>query len=101
MKRESKHADHFTTIAALGWEDSIALQPADLVAFEVFKEAQGKEIARQRRKSFSALLALDEFGIHTKAFTKEVLVKLREKLEKDKTLKEDAQSTSSGIRPPP
>jgi hypothetical protein len=86
VKNESKHAEHFTTIAALGWDDCIALQPADLVAFEVFKEAQGKEAARQRRKSFSALLALDEFGIHTKAFTKDVLLQLRQKLEEDKAV---------------
>jgi len=72
---------YFTTIAPLMWQDCIALQPADLVAFEVFKDAQGKVEARKRRKSLSALLDLAEFGIRVKAFDKKTLIKMREHME--------------------
>jgi len=73
-------AHYFTTIAPLTWQDCIALQPADLVAFEVFKDTQLRLEAKRRRKSFTALLDLDEFGVHTRSFTKEILVQMREQM---------------------
>lgn len=76
------YASYFTTIAPLSWKDCIALQPADLVAYEVFKEAERQVQARKRRKSFEALLNLDTFGIHVKNFTKQKLEELREVLRK-------------------
>ena len=70
----SEFKDYFTTIAPVSWEHCIALQPADLVAFEVFKQAEGREDARQMRKSFQALIDLDEFGIHSTTFHKAGMV---------------------------
>jgi len=67
----------FTTIAPMSWEDCIALQPADLVAFECFKEAEARIEARKSRKSFKALLDMAAFGIHSKGFDKESLLKMR------------------------
>jgi len=75
------YKDYFTTIAPLKWEDCIALQPADLVAFECMKQAKAKLEAKRMRKSFTALLDMDSFGIHTKSFTKDILEKLRELME--------------------
>jgi hypothetical protein len=79
-----KHKSYFTTIAPLGWEDCMALQPADLVAFEVFKEAEARAVARTRRKSFNALLDLNAFGIHTRAFHKEAMHTLRKFVDKNR-----------------
>jgi hypothetical protein len=78
------YKEHFNTITAWGWEDCIALQPADLVAFECFKEAQAKLEARKSRRSFEALLNMDAFGIHVKLFTREALQKFREHIERVK-----------------
>jgi hypothetical protein len=76
-----EYRSYFTTIAPLAWEDCIALQPADLVAFEVYKDAERKLKPRVRRKSYTALLKLSEFGVHTKSFTRDALVKMREFME--------------------
>jgi hypothetical protein len=73
-----KYAQYFTTVAPLGWEDCIALQPADLVAFETGKYAEQKS---KKRKSFEALLDLPQFGIHVKMFTKEILQEMRDHME--------------------
>ncbi len=77
----SNHGAYFTTIAPLGWEDCVALQPADLVAFEVFKEEEAREASRKSRKSFKALLDLEAFGIHTRLFNKDCMYQYRELLE--------------------
>jgi len=76
------HAHYFTTLAPLSWEDCIALQPADLVAFESGKYAERKIM----RKSFEAMLDLPQFGIHTKMFTKDILQMMRDHMEEQKRL---------------
>jgi hypothetical protein len=73
---------YFTTIAPMSWEHCIALQPADLVAFEVFKAAEGREEGRQRRKSLQALIDLEDFGIHSSRFPIEGMRGLRRTLDK-------------------
>lgn len=52
----------FSTIAPLGWEDSIALQPADMIAYEVFKDALRRFIMKARRPSLEYLLQSVTFG---------------------------------------
>lgn len=79
-----RYKDSFTTIAPLSWQDCVPLQPADLVAFESFKEAEAKLEARKQRKSFQALIEMDAFGIHVKSFNKEILQELRARMENDK-----------------
>jgi hypothetical protein len=81
LDKDFDYARYFTTIAPLAWQDCVALQPADLVAFEVLKDTQARLDARKRRKSYTALLDLEEFGIHTRSFTKEVLVLMRQEME--------------------
>jgi hypothetical protein len=74
--------EYFTSITSMCGEDCIALQPADLVAFEAFKQAEGREEARKIRKSFQALIDLDEFGIHSTTFTKAGMIQLRRDMER-------------------
>jgi hypothetical protein len=76
-----KYGNLFTTIAPQRWQHCIALQPADLVAFESFKEAERRLEGRKRRKSLDELIRMDTFGIHSKRFQKEALHKLRNYLE--------------------
>ena len=86
VDKDFDFAQYFTTIAPLAWQNCIALQPADLVAFEVLKDSQLRLEAKRRRKSYTALLDLEEFGIHTRSFTKEVLVMMREEMEQRKPI---------------
>jgi hypothetical protein len=77
------HASYFTSITSLAWTDCIVLQPADLVAFEIFREAENRAKARKTRKSFSALFEMEGFGIHAKSFVdKATMLKLRELAER-------------------
>lgn len=81
-----RHRDYFTTIAALSWERCLALQPADLVAFECFKVAEARLEARTFRKSFKALLDMEAFGIHSKTINKTALQKFRGLIESKNTV---------------
>ena len=78
------YASYFTTIAPLGWEDCIALQSADLVAFEVFKDAEVRAKRKDQRKSLKALIDLEAFGIHTKSVKADDLWKMRKLMEREK-----------------
>ncbi len=71
---------YFTTIAPRAWERAIALQPADLVAFECFKQAEAHLEARNSRRSFEALLDMETFGIHQMGFRKESMIDWRKRL---------------------
>ena len=71
------HREKFTTIEPLGWEDCVGLQPADLVAFECYKQAEFRLHEEGSRRSFEALLNMKTFGIHSKTVNIEALKKLR------------------------
>lgn len=71
------HREKFTTIAPLGWEDCIALQPADLVAFECYKQAEARMESRKSRRSFEELLNMGTFGIHSKTVDLDALKELK------------------------
>lgn len=58
----------FTSITSMTWEECVLLQPADLVAFEVFREARRNSNGQRSRKSFDALIDMESFGIHTRSF---------------------------------
>jgi hypothetical protein len=59
-----KYGQYFTTIAPMGWEECVPLQPADLLAYENFKEAEREIVTkkRNRRKTLELLLDLGSFG---------------------------------------
>lgn len=52
----------FTTIAPMSWQDCVPLQPADLLAYENFKEVERQTSPRRRRKTLEFLLDLRTFG---------------------------------------
>jgi hypothetical protein len=77
--------DHFTTIMAMGWEDCIPLQAADLVAYETFRDSGNLAASKPRRKSMESLLEPNTlFGGHSLAFNRKAIEVLRATLEKQK-----------------
>lgn len=70
----------FTTLTSTGWERCIPLQPADLVAYENFKDAMRKINARDRRISLEMLIDLDAFSGRAQSMGAEAAQKLREGL---------------------
>ncbi len=72
----------FTTIAPLGWENCIPLQPADMMAYEAFKEAERKFTGRKRRKSLEILLDSKGIGGRAKQFDVANLKEWRDVLER-------------------
>jgi hypothetical protein len=52
----------YTTIAPMGWEDCIPLQPADLIAYENFKLIERTHSGNKRRKIMELLLDLSSIG---------------------------------------
>lgn len=77
-----KGKEHFSTIAPLGWEDCIPLQPADMIAYETFKEAERQFTGRGRRKSLEFLMQSNKFGGRSKRMSKENLIEWREIVDK-------------------
>jgi hypothetical protein len=47
---------YFTTIASMGWEDCVALQPTDFIAYEGFKRFEARQGDREIRRSLRALI---------------------------------------------
>jgi hypothetical protein len=78
--------DYFTTIAPLQWQHSIALQPADLVAFECFKEATARLEPRKSRRAYKELIDMKAFGIHSMSFNPQSIRELRRKMEEQQSL---------------
>jgi hypothetical protein len=70
----------FTTIASVGWEDCVALQPADLLAYENFKEGFRNvpgATQRKRRAIFTEIHSLDSFGANLRMIDREDIARLR------------------------
>jgi hypothetical protein len=70
----------FTTIAPMGWEDCIPLQPADLLAYENFKEGLRQlptEKPRERRAIMSEILSIEDFVAHIKILRRDTIIELR------------------------
>lgn len=68
----------FSTIAPMGWEDCIPLQPADMLAYEVFKDALRKFNHKNRRPSLNYLLQSQQFGGRAKQMNAENIKEWRE-----------------------
>jgi hypothetical protein len=53
-----EYRNRFTNISPMRWQKCIPLQPADLIAYEHFKESERHmhQLARDRRKSLTAIL---------------------------------------------
>ena len=68
----------FTTFAPSDWKNCILLQPADLVAYENFKDAMRKISPRNRRPSMKRLIDLDAFSGRAQSMSKNAILKLKE-----------------------
>lgn len=55
------YADLFTSLTPMGWEDCIALQPADLVAYENFKEVLRQKSEYEKDRTRPMRIPLKEF----------------------------------------
>jgi hypothetical protein len=73
------HGGYFTSIAPLSWEQSVALQPADLIAYEVFKETERRltKPERETSKAFLGLLDLPAFGIRSRTLDRDTLFEIK------------------------
>ena len=72
----------FSTMAPMGWEDCIPLQPADLVAYETFKDALRQFNNKERRASLNTLLQSGSFGGRSKRMSTENIAEWREIIDK-------------------
>lgn len=57
-----KHRKRFVSLAPMGWEDCVPLQPADFIAFESFKIIERKHADKPRHKVMDLLLDLKSIG---------------------------------------
>jgi hypothetical protein len=70
-------ASHFVAMTSLGWEDTVLLQPADLIAYEGMKRMDGHLKGKSAiRKSFAALLD-KRVDIGVSAFTDAYFTELK------------------------
>jgi len=72
----------FSTIAPVGWEDCIPLQPADMLAYEVFKDALRQFNRKDRRASLDYLLTSGSIGGRAKQMSADNIRKWKEILNK-------------------
>jgi hypothetical protein len=81
----SKCSNQFTSITPERWQNCIMLQPADLIAFENFKEAMQHYYpnpkVKGRRKSLKALLDIDGIGARASSLGLDVIRELRKQIE--------------------
>ncbi len=68
----------FSTIAPMGWEDCLPLQPADMLAYEVFKDALRQFNHKDRRPSLNYLLQSSSFGGRAKQMSLDNIKEWRE-----------------------
>lgn len=74
------YKDVFTTIQPTRWQGCVPLQPADLIAYENFKDVHRSRPGqgmRNRRKIFQQILSLDSFVPHLKCMSRTDISKLR------------------------
>ena len=74
----------FHSITPLGWETCIALQAADLIAYETFKDSQRQFSGRKRHKSLDFLLSTDTFGGRARTFKPSAFSLLRKVIDEEK-----------------
>ena len=68
----------YSTLAPMGWEDCVPLQPADLVAYEFFRDAKRLAKSGGINRSLAALGEMPNFHGMAKLVPKSALVKVRE-----------------------
>ena len=66
-----KHRTRFASLTSETWQDCLLLQPADLIAYENFKESMRVHSNRDRRGSLAAIIDLDAVSGRSKGFTQQ------------------------------
>jgi len=89
-----EYRDCFTTIASKGWEKCIPLQPADMIAYENFKDSLRVVFPRKRRKSLELMIDLKTFGGGWKLIEREALIELKKWMDRARTRKQAPHSTA-------
>jgi hypothetical protein len=73
-----QNSDRFISIAPEYWQRCLMLQPADMIAYENFKEGMRANYpGRARRKSLAALLDLEAISGRASGFTLETIQELK------------------------
>lgn len=75
-----RYRDMFISITPMSWEDCIPLQPADMCAYEAFKEScrLTSQPSRDRRKALDTLIKMGHFGVRSKIIIGDRLVQVVE-----------------------
>ena len=66
-----KYRNRFTSLTPESWQDCLLLQPADLIAYENFKESMRAHTNRDRRGSLAAIVDLDAVSGRSRGFTQQ------------------------------
>ena len=77
------YRQRFTTIASMSWEHCVPLQPADLMAYENFKESQRLKYRSEDpiRRSLSVILNRGRMGGRLRGFDRATLKQLKERID--------------------
>jgi hypothetical protein len=66
-----QYRNRFASLTSESWQDCLLLQPADLIAYENFKESMRTHTNRDRRGSLAAIIDLDAVSGRSKGFTQQ------------------------------
>jgi hypothetical protein len=80
----------FKTIEPVGWEDCIAIQPADLMAYDVMKDAKQQMAGKPQRKTIEFLLSTGTFSGRARSFKPNAFKILRQLIDEGKAKGFDA-----------
>ncbi len=79
-----RQRDRFVSIVPESWEHCIPLQPADLIAYENFKEYERSFVNRKRRKTLEILLDLDSFGGRGRILKRDAFTQIKKVIDEKK-----------------
>ena len=72
-----KYRNHFVSLTPMSWRDCTALQPADLFAYENFKDVERQQAGQGRRYTLCKLLELETVGGNLRFFNQDSLKSLK------------------------
>lgn len=93
-----EHRSCFTTMEPMSWRNCIPLQPADMLAYENFKDALRILFPRRRRKSLELLIDLETFGGGIKFLNRDALLHLENWLNGAKRLEATKSKEAAEFR---
>ena len=101
--KTSTYKGLFSTLAPMGWEDCVPLQPADLIAYENYKEVlrhvseNEKDRKRDRRIPLKELLNSNSFGGFCKSLGEDAILELNRLMDESLSRKIDARKESEEV----